>query len=55
MDYAGGRTLDELIEFVEKRVAGVSTDGDDDDDGDESDVSDDEGDGPEVVKDKDEL
>ena len=54
MDYAGGRTFDELVEFVEKRVAGVDTDGGESD-GDESDVSDDEEDGPEVVKDKDEL
>ena len=46
LDYFGGHTLDDLIEYVEKQMAGVS-----DEDDDESD-SDDEGEEPEVPKDE---
>ena len=49
LDYSGGRTLDDLIEYVEKQMAGVS---DEDDDESDSDDSDDEGEEPEVPKDE---
>ena len=47
LDYSGGHTLDDLIEYVEKQKAGVS---DEDDDESDSDDSDDEGEEPEVPK-----
>lgn len=58
VDYNGGRTLDDLIEYVEKRVAGIVDDDEDDSDSDaESDAeldteSDAEGEEPEIPKDE---
>ena len=49
LDYSGGRTLDDLIQYVEGKVSGES------DDGEESDDSDDEEEAPEAAKDRDEL
>ena len=49
LDYSGGHTLDDLIEYVENQMAGVS---DEDDDESDSDDSDDEGEEPEVPKDE---
>ena len=37
MDYSGGRTLEDLIQYVEKKVAGISDDDDEDDDDDDDD------------------
>ena len=47
LDYSEGRTLDELIKYVERKVSGES-----DDDGEESD---DDEEAPEAAKDRDEL
>jgi hypothetical protein len=52
LDYNGGRTLDDLIEYVEKRVAGIP---EDEDDGTDSEDSEDEGDIDEEEVPKDEL
>ena len=48
-DYEGGRTLEDLIKYVEDRVAGIP---EDDDDSDQSDMSDDEGEEPDIPKDE---
>lgn len=37
LDYSGGRTLDDMIEFVEKTVSGEEATDDGDDDGDDTD------------------
>ena len=47
LDYSNGRTLDDLIKYVENQMAGVSEDDESD-----SDDSDDEGEEPEVPKDE---
>lgn len=49
LDYSGGRTLDDLIQYVERKVAGIE---DDDDDDTDSDDSDDEGEEPEGQRDE---
>lgn len=48
LDYSGGRTLDDLIQYVERKVAGIE----DDDDNTDSDDSDDEGEEPEGQRDE---
>ena len=42
LDYNGGRTLEDLIKYVEDRVAGEPIGDDDDDDDDASDADDDD-------------
>lgn len=44
IDYSGGRTLDDMIEYVERRVAGIIDEEDDDDADDDDNDDDDEGD-----------
>lgn len=53
IDYNGGRTLDDLIQYVERRVAGIPEE--EEEEGDETDMSDDEGEESDVPADRDEL
>lgn len=48
VDYNGGRTLEDLIKFVEKRVAGEPYDEDEGSDDEEGEGSDDESEGEEA-------
>ncbi len=61
VDYSGGRTLEDLIKYIEQQVSGkVDEDSDDEEDDEDNTDSDDEGEGqeeeePEVPKDEPEV
>ncbi len=52
VDYDGGRTLDDLVKYIEEQMGGAA---DDDDEGDDDDDGDDEEESPEEEPKKDEL